>query len=473
MLRCLLQPCLFAKDSILATLKAGEFLFLTLAATGTGGFIFRNSKEFTDDYIKVSKELLIKLVRLAIRIVQSVPNFFGHLAGLLIHPIIGKWVEQQTAYLDRYKFLRLPAQLETLFKQKNNHIPNYSYTPPISSSKFEPTKVPPPPELEEDGEFYKPDFTDPTDYHRIFGLSKDKYSESEIKKRYHKLALRFHPDKNQEEGAEEKFKMIDAARAALFKNPGMKKTPAVNPTSPISAPNIVLPAENLADPLFVKASEICLTNIILWREFLNIDPKYAIDRCIELIDAIKSRRTKNEIKDKLLQNQLLFLENMASAYHLFSTEFVITQQMLKEGQTKADPFQQMIAKLNEKGKPTLDSILKPSPKDSSNLALIKISVGFLFFDKMNALYLSLTHSFNNQKKPFEAISIVNEYRRTIASKFYHFVTLRKLNTTQYQGIKSPRTSILIPKTATNACKNYKSMVSLGHEFMFHLRSEFV
>lgn len=39
----------------------------------------------------------------------------------------------------------------------------------------------------------------------------EKPSEQEIKKAYHRLALKFHPDKNNEQGAEEKFKRIGAA----------------------------------------------------------------------------------------------------------------------------------------------------------------------------------------------------------------------------------------------------------------------
>lgn len=52
------------------------------------------------------------------------------------------------------------------------------------------------------------------DYYETLGVSKTS-SLDEIKKKYKKLALKYHPDKNKEEGAEEKFKKISEAYAVL------------------------------------------------------------------------------------------------------------------------------------------------------------------------------------------------------------------------------------------------------------------
>jgi len=52
------------------------------------------------------------------------------------------------------------------------------------------------------------------DYYEILGVSKDT-SADDIKKSYRKLALKYHPDRNKDAGAEEKFKEISEAYAVL------------------------------------------------------------------------------------------------------------------------------------------------------------------------------------------------------------------------------------------------------------------
>ena len=52
------------------------------------------------------------------------------------------------------------------------------------------------------------------DYYSVLGVGREA-SQEEIKKAYRKQALRFHPDKNKEPGAEERFKEIAEAYEVL------------------------------------------------------------------------------------------------------------------------------------------------------------------------------------------------------------------------------------------------------------------
>lgn len=52
------------------------------------------------------------------------------------------------------------------------------------------------------------------DYYKTLGISKGS-NEEEIKKAYRRMALRFHPDKNKDANAEEKFKEIAEAYEVL------------------------------------------------------------------------------------------------------------------------------------------------------------------------------------------------------------------------------------------------------------------
>ena len=52
------------------------------------------------------------------------------------------------------------------------------------------------------------------DYYKVLDVDKNA-TEEEIKKAYRKMALRFHPDKNKEADAEEKFKEISEAYEVL------------------------------------------------------------------------------------------------------------------------------------------------------------------------------------------------------------------------------------------------------------------
>ena len=53
-----------------------------------------------------------------------------------------------------------------------------------------------------------------SEYYRLLGVARDA-SEADIKKAYRKLAMEFHPDRNRDNGAEEKFKEITEAYQVL------------------------------------------------------------------------------------------------------------------------------------------------------------------------------------------------------------------------------------------------------------------
>jgi molecular chaperone DnaJ len=52
------------------------------------------------------------------------------------------------------------------------------------------------------------------DYYEVLGVSKDA-SKDDVKRAYRKLALKYHPDRNKSDGAEEKFKEMSEAYAVL------------------------------------------------------------------------------------------------------------------------------------------------------------------------------------------------------------------------------------------------------------------
>ena len=54
------------------------------------------------------------------------------------------------------------------------------------------------------------------DYYQVLEIPKNASSD-EIKKAYHKLALKYHPDKNKDTGAEEKFKKVSIFLSFSFK----------------------------------------------------------------------------------------------------------------------------------------------------------------------------------------------------------------------------------------------------------------
>ena len=71
-------------------------------------------------------------------------------------------------------------------------------------------------------------------YYKILGLNKGA-TEDDIKKAYRKMALKFHPDKNKDSDAEERFKEIAEAYEVLSDN--KKKYKYDNTSRRNSTPN--------------------------------------------------------------------------------------------------------------------------------------------------------------------------------------------------------------------------------------------
>ena len=66
------------------------------------------------------------------------------------------------------------------------------------------------------------------DYYEVLGVQKGA-SKDQIKDAYRNLAMQFHPDRNKDVGAEERFKEISEAYAVLIRRP---KTPTIRSAWP-------------------------------------------------------------------------------------------------------------------------------------------------------------------------------------------------------------------------------------------------
>lgn len=92
-------------------------------------------------------------------------------------------------------------------------------------------------------------------YHAILGVRWDA-GPDEIKRAYRQLALRYHPDRNSEAGAEARFKEINEAYAVLS---GKERMP---PSTAVSEPGTRNP-----QPVDVDAWESSVIKI--WQEILG------------------------------------------------------------------------------------------------------------------------------------------------------------------------------------------------------------
>lgn len=64
--------------------------------------------------------------------------------------------------------------------------------------------------------YFELSFSAEIDYYQVLGLSRNRrFDPDEAKKNYYQLAKKFHPDKNKDPGAEDKYKLINRAYEVL------------------------------------------------------------------------------------------------------------------------------------------------------------------------------------------------------------------------------------------------------------------
>jgi len=423
------------------------------------------------------KTLLLTLLRLMIRTVQSTTNFFGHLAGFLVHPTVGQWVEKQTNHLDRFKFLNVPADLDKLFKK--NDSADYSadsFTGALPKSKStkpgKPTQVPPPPIVfEDDKEYYVPDFSNPLDYYRILGLPQDKRTPTFIKKRYLQLSKKIHPDKNPSPNANEQFGMLTEAREALLAGKKPPRTPnyVPEPAAPQPPSEIEIPSLDLPEVIFMLKTEKALALILSGRESSKFPLNVIQQKCELLIEVIKNRQLETENVTQAALEALSLLEKAADAYLKLSKDFGLSGSFQILGKLDESSSRTLINKLHMIGKEILPFIMSTSSEESTHMKVIKSILGVRYFDKMNALYLLLVRSEYEKNKGYESYLKIKEYRDEIGPQFHLFSKMRedtfKSLIPTYAHSKSPQP---FTSVRSNARDNYRYMVNRGDETYFYL-----
>ena len=99
------------------------------------------------------------------------------------------------------------------------------------------------------------------DYYKILEVSRDA-TESEIKKAYRKLALKYHPDRNQNDpSAEKRFKEVSEAYSVLSDDEKKKQFDTFGTVHEDSL--------SFGDDIFLPIEELTKTHTYWLKEYMN------------------------------------------------------------------------------------------------------------------------------------------------------------------------------------------------------------
>lgn len=129
---------------------------------------------------------------------------------------------------------------------------------------------------------------------KILNLNND-YTIKELKKKYYKLALKFHPDKNSDENAEEEFKKCVEAYKILQKEKNMNEEVKIDYFSII---------ENFILNYIPSKMDDYLNNNFSLNLFNNLSHKASID----IYTFLYNNKYRLSISQQLLDNMLLILK---------------------------------------------------------------------------------------------------------------------------------------------------------------------
>jgi hypothetical protein len=120
------------------------------------------------------------------------------------------------------------------------------------------------------------------DFYDTLGVSRDA-SDADIKSAYRKLAMKYHPDRNQGDAtAEQKFKDVSQAYEIL-KDPKKKDKPTINLA--------MLPLNKVVAEQVVSANKVLEVFLIYLKTYLELLAKAGKEKVAEMIYAMMLRLT--------------------------------------------------------------------------------------------------------------------------------------------------------------------------------------